>query len=83
MKNVLKRELIGAEIEVLDAKNKANAGIQGSIIDETKNTLLVETKNGIKRLLKGNITIMLKKEKIKINGSLLIGRPEDRIKKKK
>lgn len=82
MRDILKKELIGAEITVAEAKNKANVGIEGMITDETRNTLTVETSKGMKKLIKKNITIILKKEGIKIDGEALVSRPEDRIKKK-
>lgn len=74
--------MIGVEIKVTDSKNKADIGIEGKVIDETRDTLMIETKKGVKRMIKDKITIQLKKEKITLKGSLLAGRPEDRIKKK-
>ena len=76
VKECVKYELIGSQLEVVDSKNKSLIGIKGKIIDETKNMLILE--NG-KKLIKTQI-------KIKINGIILDGkklalRPEDRIKK--
>lgn len=82
MNTITKQQLIGEDIEIIDAKNKANIGITGKIINETKNTIEVKTSDSRKKLIKKNITILLKEKKIKINGELLIGRPEERIKKK-
>lgn len=82
MKDILKKELIGSEIKVTWAKNKANIGIEGRIIDETKNMLTIDTEKGLKKLIKKEIRMKLMKEKTTINGELLVGRPEDRIKKK-
>jgi len=78
----IKQELIGLEIKVDEAKNPSNIGIEGKIVDETQQTLTIKTKKGQKRLIKKNITLTIKSQKIKIKGSLLVGRPEDRIKKK-
>jgi len=78
MKNILKHELIGSRIRVIDAKNKANKDIEGTIIDETRNTLSVDCKGSIKKLIKKNITITI--NDMKINGEKLIGRSEERIK---
>ena len=83
MKNILKMELIGVGIEVTDSRNKSEKGIEGTIIDETKNIFTIETSKGIKKVTKENITILLKEKGLKIRGDLLVGRPEDRIKKKK
>lgn len=82
MKDAPRKELIGKEIKVIEAENEANTGIEGRIIDETRNMLVIETKNGVKKLVKKNITIMLKDERLAVKGSLLVARPEDRIKKK-
>ncbi len=79
---IIKQELIGIEIRVDEAKNPSNKGIEGKVVDETQQTITVKTKKGLKRLIKKNITITIKKQKVKIKGSLLVGRPEDRIKKK-
>lgn len=83
--DVLKHELIGLNIKVVDSKNKSDAGIEGTIIDETKNTLIVETiDEKRKTLFKQNIIIeaTINNKKIKINGKGLLGRPQDRIKQK-
>lgn len=83
LKDITKYELIGLKAEIADAKNKANIGIKGKIIDETRNTIMIETKKGVKRLIKENITIdvFFRGKQIRIKGGLLVGRPEDRIKK--
>lgn len=82
MRNMLRKELIGSEIKVIDSKNMANIGIEGRIIDETKNMLMVDTEKGVKKLIKEDIMIKLLKDGITISGKLLASRPEDRIKKK-
>ena len=83
---LLRQEFIGCEIVVVDALNKASKGIKGNIIDETKNSFLVQTEKGAKRLLKNSITF---KTRLKtkhgektciINGRLLQKRPHERIK---
>ena len=83
LKDITKYELIGLKAEVSDAKNKANVGIKGKIIDETRNIIIIETKKGVKKLVKANITldVFFQDKKIRIKGELLVGRPEDRIKR--
>ena len=82
-KNLLRRGLIGVEIEIIGSKNKANVGVKGRIIDETKNSLIILTKNQRKRVMKQNITAILdfKDVKAKIKGALLLGRADERIKR--
>ncbi len=41
-KLIIKDELIGRVIEVIDAQNLSLIGIKGTVIDETKNMLIVE-----------------------------------------
>ena len=83
LKDITKYELIGLNAVIVDSKNKANIGIKGKVIDETRNMLVIETSKGKKRLMKENITIevMFDKKRIRIKGRLLVGRPEERIKK--
>ena len=81
IKEVVKYELIGSNLEVIDSKNKSLIGIKGKIIDETKNMLVLDNE---KKLIKSQSTfkIKFKNKIIKIKGKLLVGRPEDRLKKK-
>lgn len=84
LKEIIKKELIGSNALVVDSKNKSNIGIEGKIIDETKNTIVIrENKsNKKKKLFKENIKIEIEKEneKIIIEGKGLVGRPKERIK---
>jgi ribonuclease P protein subunit POP4 len=79
---LLKTELIGKNIAIVDAKNKANIGIKGKAIDETKNTITIKTEKGNKKLIKQNITLemMHNNKKIRIKGKMLAVAPEERIK---
>ena len=77
---ILKDELIGKEVRVIGSKNKDNIGIEGKIIDETKNTITVLGKSK-KKLLKSQIKLMFINERLAVDGQLLAGRPEERIKK--
>ncbi|MDP8013019.1 MAG: ribonuclease P protein subunit [Nanoarchaeota archaeon] len=63
--------LIGRDILIVD-KN-----IKGKVIDETKNTLLISTEKGIKRILKDKrkIIIYLKDKEIKVHGEDILMRP--------
>lgn len=82
MASILKKELIGASIRVSGARNPSMVGLTGTIIDETKHTLLVKTGRGVKRLLKESVELELSGERIRVKGSLLVGRPEERLKKR-
>ncbi|RMF55299.1 ribonuclease P protein subunit [Candidatus Woesearchaeota archaeon] len=84
LKDVQRKELIGREIEVICSTNKDNVGIIGKIIDETKHTIIVKKDNAKKTIIKKNVTLRIKMndKKIVVKGKALVGRPEDRIKKR-
>lgn len=82
-RNIAQHELIGLRVTVVDARNKSLIGIQGEIVDETKQTFVIETKAGEKKVLKKDVHFKTKigDQEIIIQGEILVGRPEDRIKK--
>jgi len=81
---VLRSELIGNRIKVVDAENKSLIGIEGKIILETKNTLTVmDENNNRKKLIKKQVVFNMKKDgkTYQVYGKVLVGRPEERLKK--
>lgn len=82
--NITKHELIGLFVKVIESKNKSVVGISGKIIDETRETIKIKTAKGEKNIIKNQARFQFtlpKKEKVEVQGKLLIGRPEIRIKK--
>ncbi len=81
--NIVRHELIGLDVVVVDAQNKNLIGIKGEIVDETKNALVIETAQGEKMVLKKgtDFQVSVNNQEIIIKGDILVGRPEDRIKK--
>jgi len=79
-KEVLKAELIGCKLEVINSKNPSLIGMAGMIIDETKNMFTLDNK---KKLIKSQsvFKIGIKGKTYEIDGKILQTRPEDRIKK--
>jgi ribonuclease P protein subunit POP4 len=64
--------VIGATLEVVDAKNKSLIGKKGTIIDETKNTFVIQnTKKEI--IVKNSVTLKINEKTI--DGKTLIQRP--------
>ncbi len=51
-KNIVLNELIGLKARVLKSLDRKQEGISGTVIDETKNTILLETRNGKKSIIK-------------------------------
>ncbi len=54
----MKRPFIGKHIKIIDAKNKSNIGLEGVVIDETKNTFVIKNKEK-QTIIKENVTIMV------------------------
>jgi ribonuclease P protein subunit POP4 len=84
-KDLVMHELIGLEVRIVSCTNKQLEGLSGTVIDETRNMLMIETPKGEKSLAKEDCTFsfhLSSGEWVKVQGSLLVGRPEDRIKKR-
>ncbi|MBI2663547.1 ribonuclease P protein subunit [Candidatus Woesearchaeota archaeon] len=83
LKDAVRHELIGNKVEITDSKNKSLIGLSGKVIDETRNTLTLETKDKIKKVIKSQVKFKMKcnDKMIEIDGKLIVSRPEDRIKR--
>ena len=79
-KSALTQDFIGKTIKIQDSDCKSQAGIQGKIIDETKNTLVIETPAGIKTVVKTQVKFTLENQDYIINGKEISKRPEERLK---
>jgi ribonuclease P protein subunit POP4 len=82
--NVVRHELIGLNVKVYDSKDPTQRGLSGKVVDESFNTLTIES-GGIDRVVvKSNCTFIFTlpdRKKVKVEGTVIVGRPEDRIKK--
>ena len=83
-KELPRHELIGLKVKIIESSNRDALGIEGIVKDETRNTLIIETGKGYKTVIKDQCVFLfsLNSRKVKIKGSVIVGRPEDRIKKK-
>ena len=77
--------MIGLIMEVEESSNRDMEGLRGRIVDETRNTFVIETEQGEeKRIPKsGNMFIFVLEDgtRARIRGDKLLARPEDRIKR--
>lgn len=82
-KNITRHELIGLEVRVVESTDPTLKDIHGKVIDETKNTLTVEVNGKRKVVPKGVCTFLFKLGSmvVEVRGRVLLGRPQDRIKK--
>lgn len=84
-KNLIRHELIGLKVETFESINKFCVGIKGLVVDETKNLLIIETNKGIKKIQKKGTTFIFTiphDKKVKVEGTVIAKRPEERIKLK-
>ncbi len=83
--NLVRHELIGLEVLIEKSANKSLEGLKGNVIDESRQTLTLKTAKVEKKVAKDVCTfifVLPSGEKVRVYGSLLVSRPEDRIKKK-
>lgn len=83
-RNVLQHELIGLRVRVVNSTNPSLIGVQGTIIDETRETLVIEGAGKSKVIPKASaiLRIVLPSGEWKeVDGVRLVARPEERIKK--
>jgi ribonuclease P protein subunit Rpp29 (EC 3.1.26.5) len=85
-RNILNHELIGLDAEVVDSPNKCLVGIKGIILDETRNTLLLGEPGGVKKRVLKHLAVFRIKlpdgTTVRVDGRVLVGAPEDRLKKR-
>ncbi|HOT07480.1 MAG TPA: ribonuclease P protein component 1 [Methanotrichaceae archaeon] len=83
--NLARHELIGLKVEVLDTSNRTMAGMTGWVVDETRNTFVIETPRGERRVPKAESSFVFTLpdgRRVRIVGSILISQPENRINKR-
>jgi ribonuclease P protein subunit POP4 len=82
--DIIRYEFIGTEGKIVKSSHSDYVGIQGKVIDETKNTFTILHKGKAKTVTK-NVAVFNFRfsdgTMVKIDGKLLVGRPEDRLKK--
>ncbi len=80
---IVKEELIGRDVTIKKCTDKKWINVSGKILNETKNTFLLEIGNQNKKIAK-NIAMFefeYENRKTVVDGKRLLYRPEDRVKK--
>ncbi|MCD6445631.1 ribonuclease P protein component 1 [Candidatus Bathyarchaeota archaeon] len=83
--NIVRYEFIGTEAKIVKSKNPSYIGISGKILDETKNTFTILHEGKRKKIVKDIAVFHFKFEDgtiVEVDGKILVGRPEDRLKKR-
>jgi len=82
-REIIKHELIGLKCIVSEASDPTLIGGDGEVVDETRNMLILSKGRKERKIPKKNTTFRfaLQGRTVDVDGSVLVGRPEDRIKK--
>lgn len=82
---ILQHEFIGLHAKVVRSLHSNYVGIEGRVIDETRNTLTILHENREKVVIKNTAVFNFTLPDgtvLEIDGKAIIGRPENRIKKR-
>ncbi len=78
-------ELIGLKVRVTHSSNCLQSGIEGTVVDETRNTLVIASGSKKRRLSKDGVTYgftLYDGTLVEVDGKQLIERPVDRTGKR-
>jgi len=84
-RNLVRHELIGLSVEVVDSRHPGYVGISGRVVDESMKMLYIETPRGVKAVPKEVATFVFtlpSGERVEVEGWVIKARPEDRVKRK-
>ncbi len=82
---ILQYEFVGLNAKVVKSSHPDYVGIEGRVIDETRNTIVIAQGNKNKTVVKNTAVFhftMPDGTIVEINGKAIVGRSEDRIKKR-
>ena len=84
-REILQRSFIGFASEVVRSPHTKYSGIAGRVIDETRNTLVLLHDGETKTIIKSEAVFHFTLRDgtiVEVNGKTIIGRPENRIKRR-
>ena len=82
--SIVQHEFIGLHAKIVRSPNLGYIDISGKIIDETRNTLVIAQKGDRKIIVKDQAILHLifpDQTVVEIDGKIIVGRPEERVKK--
>ncbi len=83
--SIVQHEFIGLETNVIKSSNPHVVGITGRVVDETRNTLTILHNGERKVVIKDTAVfdfVMPDGTVVELDGKVIMGRSEDRIKKR-
>jgi len=82
--DIIRQEFIGIQATIASSTVSSYLGMAGPVMDETRNTITVLHEGGMKRIVKELSVFNFQYPDgtvVEIDGKLLVGKPEDRLKK--
>jgi len=82
--DIVRFEFIGRRAEISRSAQSSDVSISGMVVDETRNTFTVLTRGKRKSVAKESAVFRFEMPDhvmVEIEGRLLVGRPEDRLKR--
>ena len=83
--DIVQREFIGFEAKVVKSSNPDLVGLEGKVVDETRNTFTILQNGEEKVVIKDTAVfhfMMSDGTVIEVDGKVIVGRSEDRMKKR-
>lgn len=82
---ILQHEFIGLKARVVESKNPYYEGIEGRVVDETRNTFTI-LHEGEKKIIVKDVAVfhftLPDGTVVEVDGRALVGRPEERVKRR-
>jgi ribonuclease P protein subunit POP4 len=82
--DIINGEFVGTEGRITESRHSGYVGISGKIVNESKNTFTIMHGGTVKIVVKETAIFRFKVSDgtvVEIDGKLLVGKPEDRLKK--
>ncbi|MBT0158733.1 ribonuclease P protein component 1 [Candidatus Bathyarchaeota archaeon A05DMB-2] len=82
--DIVRGEFVGTEAKIVKSPHAGYVGLYGEVIGETKNTFTITHGGKAKSIIKDQAVFSFRFSDgtiVEIDGKLLVGRPEDRLKK--
>jgi ribonuclease P protein subunit POP4 len=82
--DVINGEFVGTNCTITESRHLDYVGISGEVVNESKNTFAIMQTDGAKSIIKEAAVFQFGFSDgtiVEIDGKLLVGRPEDRLKK--
>jgi len=81
---IISHEFIGTEAKIAESSHTDYVGLHGKVINETKNMFTILHRGKARSVIKNSSVFTFSFSdgtSVKIDGRLLVGKPEDRLKK--